>query len=85
MILFFLSYIMANNYNHTLTWSMTRITVLEYCNKKYYFNYYPYFLRSLNKEVRLTALLLKNLKSIDMRIGEKTHHLLSDYLRALKK
>ncbi len=64
---------------------MTRITVLEYCNKKYYFNYYPYFLRSLNKEVRLTALLLKNLKSIDMRIGEKTHHLLSDYLRALKK
>ncbi|MFA6256324.1 MAG: PD-(D/E)XK nuclease family protein [Candidatus Absconditabacterales bacterium] len=76
---------MANNYNHTLTWSTTRITVLEYCNKKYYFNYYPHSLRSLNEEVWLTALLLKNLKSIDMRVGEKTHHLLSDYLRALKK
>ncbi|MCX6824501.1 MAG: PD-(D/E)XK nuclease family protein [candidate division SR1 bacterium] len=76
---------MANNYNHTLTWSTTRITVLEYCNKKYYFNYYPHSLRSLNEEVWLTALLLKNLKSTDMRVGEKTHHLLSDYLRALKK
>ena len=76
---------MRNNYNHTLTWSTTRITVLEYCNKKYYFNYYPHSLRNLNEEVWLTALLLKNLKSIDMRVGEKTHHLLSDYLRALKK
>ena len=76
---------MRNNYNHTLTWSTTRITVLEYCNKKYYFNYYPHALRSLNEEVWLTALLLKNLKSTDMRVGEKTHHLLSDYLRSLKK
>lgn len=76
---------MGNTYNHTLTWSTTRITILEYCNKKYYFNYYPHALRNLNEEVRLTALLLKNLKSTDMRVGEKTHHLLSDYLRALKK
>ena len=76
---------MVNNYNHTLTWSTTRITILEYCNKKYYFNYYPHALRSLNEDVWLTALLLKNLKSTDMRVGEKTHHLLSDYLRALKK
>ena len=81
----FLSYIMGNNYNHTLTWSTTRITVLEYCNKKYYFNYYPHALRNLDKDVWLTTLLLKNLKSMDMRVGEKTHHLLSDYLRALKK
>jgi hypothetical protein len=81
----FLLYLMGNNYNHTLTWSTTRITVLEYCNKKYYFNYYPHALRNINEEVWLTALLLKNLKSMDMRVGEKTHHLLSDYLRALKK
>lgn len=80
-----LLYPMANNYNHTLTWSTTRITVLEYCNKKYYFNYYPHALRNLNEEIWLNALLLKNLKSIDMRVGEKTHHLLSDYLKALKK
>ncbi|MFA7298711.1 MAG: PD-(D/E)XK nuclease family protein [Candidatus Absconditabacterales bacterium] len=76
---------MANTYNHTLTWSTTRITVLEYCNKKYLFNYYPHSLRSLNQDVWLTTLLLKNLKSADMRVGEKTHHLLSDYLRALKR
>ena len=75
---------MANNYNHTLTWSTTRITVLEYCNKKYYFNYYPHTLRNMNEELWLTTLLLKNLKSMDMRVGEKTHHLISDYLNALK-
>ena len=76
---------MGNNYNHTLTWSTTRITVLEYCNKKYYFNYYPHSLRDINEELWLTTLLLKNLKSMDMRVGEKTHHLLSDYLNALKQ
>jgi len=38
----------------------------------------------MNEELRLTTLLLKNLKSMDMRVGEKTHHLLSDYLNALK-
>ena len=69
---------------YTLTWSNTRITLLEYCNKKYYFNYYPHALRDMNEELRLTTLLLKNLKSMDMRVGEKTHHLLSDYLNALK-
>ncbi|MEI7918894.1 MAG: hypothetical protein WCH65_01410 [bacterium] len=76
---------MRNAYTHTLTWSTTRITVLEYCNKKYYLNYYPFSLRNLNQDVWLTTLMLKNLKSIDMRVGEKTHHLLSDYLRALKQ
>lgn len=75
---------MRPNRLHTLTRSTTRITVLEYCNKKYYFNYYPHALRDLNEELRLNTLLLKNLKSMDMRVGEKTHHLLSDYLNALK-
>ena len=70
---------------NTLTWSTTRITVLEYCNKKYFFNYYPHALKDVDQKVRLDALLLKNLKSLDMRMGEKTHHLLSDYLKALKK
>ena len=72
-------------YNHTLTWSTTRITVLEYCNKKYYFNYYPHSLKPINEDLWLTTLMLKNLKSMDMWVGEKTHHLLSDYLNALKK
>jgi hypothetical protein len=39
----------------------------------------------VNEELRLNTLLLKNLKSMDMRVGEKTHHLLSDYLNALKQ
>ena len=81
----FLSYLMRLQYNHTLTWSTTRITVIEYCNKKYYFNYYPHSLRPINEDLRLNTLMLKNLKSMDMRVGEKTHHLLSDYLNALKK
>lgn len=38
----------------------------------------------MNEDLRLTTLLLKNLKSMDMRVGEKTHHLISDYLNALK-
>ena len=70
---------------NTLTWSTTRITVLEYCNKKYFFNYYPHALKELDEKIWLDALLLKNLKSIEMRMGEKTHHLLSDYLKLLKK
>lgn len=77
---------MRDTYNHSLTWSTTRITVLEYCNKKYYFNYYAHALRQgVNEELWLTTLLLKNLKSMEMRIGEKTHHLLSDYLNLLKQ
>lgn len=70
---------------NTLTWSTTRITVLEYCNKKYFFNYYPHALKELDEKIWLDTLLLKNLKSIDMRMGEKTHHLLSDYLKLLKR
>ncbi|MEI8091779.1 MAG: PD-(D/E)XK nuclease family protein [bacterium] len=70
---------------NTLTWSTTRITVLEYCNKKYFFNYYPHALKDLNEKLRLDTLLLKNLKSLEMWMGEKTHHLLSDYLKALRK
>jgi hypothetical protein len=70
--------------NYSLTWSNTRITVLEYCNKKYFFNYYPHALKDVDEELRLNTLLLKNLKSMDMWVGEKTHHLLSDYLNAVK-
>lgn len=80
----FLSYIMGYR-NYSLTWSNTRITLLEYCNKKYFFNYYPHALRDVDQELRLKTLLLKNLKSMDMRVGEKTHHLLSDYLYAFKE
>ncbi len=69
---------------NNLSWSTTRITVLEYCQKKYFFNYYTHTLRNLNEQLRLDALLLKHLKSLEMRVGEKTHWLLSDYIRKLK-
>lgn len=69
---------------NNLSWSTTRITVLEYCQKKYFFNYYTHTLRNLNEQLRLETLLLKHLKSLDMRVGEKTHRLLSDYIRKLK-
>ncbi|MDR0860061.1 MAG: hypothetical protein LBO09_03620 [Candidatus Peribacteria bacterium] len=35
--------------------------------------------------MRQEALVLKGLKSMEMRIGEKSHYLLSDYLHLLKK
>ena len=69
----------------TLARSNTRITVLEYCERKYYFNYYTFALKEPQPELRQETLVLKGLKSIEMRIGEKSHYLLSDYLHLLKK
>ncbi|MBU0626411.1 PD-(D/E)XK nuclease family protein [Patescibacteria group bacterium] len=70
---------------HTLGWSNTRITVLEYCQKKYFFNYYTHILKDIDEKMRLDGLLLKSLKSMEMWMGEKTHHILSDYLKLLQK
>lgn len=73
-------------YHQNNLWrSNTRITVLEYCQKKYYFNYYTHSLKEIDERLWLDWLMLKNLKSIEMRIWEKTHHLISDYLKLLKK
>jgi len=73
------------NRSYNLGWSNTRITVLEYCQKKYFFNYYTHTLRDIDEKLRSETMLLKNLKSLEMRMGEKTHHILSDYLRLLKQ
>jgi hypothetical protein len=59
--------------------------VLERCERKYYFNYYTFALKESRPDVWQEALVLKGLKSIEMRIGEKSHYLLSDYLHLLKK
>ena len=69
----------------TLSWSNTRITLLEYCERKYFLNYYTFALKPQNEELRSETLVLKWLKSIEMRVWEKSHFLLSDYLHALKK
>lgn len=69
----------------TLARSNTRITLLEYCERKYYFNYYTFALRDPHSELWQEALVLKGLKSIEMRVGEKSHYLLSDYLHLLKR
>lgn len=68
-----------------LSRSNTRITLLEYCEKKYYFNYYTFALKKLNPELRENAQKLKRLKSLEMWMWEKTHYLISDYLRFLQK
>lgn len=69
----------------TLSWSNTRITLLEYCERKYFLNYYTFALKQDYPDIRAETLLLKWLKSIEMWVGEKSHFLLSDYLHALKK
>ena len=69
----------------TLSRSNTRITLLEYCERKYFLNYYTFALKQDNPDIRAETLLLKWLKSIEMRVWEKSHFLLSDYLHALKR
>lgn len=69
----------------TLSWSNTRITLLEYCERKYFFNYYTFALRNNESELWSEAQVLKWLKSIEMWMWEKSHFLLSDYLHLLKK
>lgn len=64
--------------------SNTRITLLEYCEKKYFLNYYTFALKNLDQELRKTALISKKLKSLEMRMGEKTHFLISDFLQLLQ-
>jgi hydroxymethylpyrimidine pyrophosphatase-like HAD family hydrolase len=68
-----------------LAWSNTRITVLERCERKYYFNYYTFALKEPHPDLRAETVVLKGLKSLEMRIGEKSHYLLSDYLHLLKQ
>ena len=69
----------------TLSWSNTRMSTLEHCERKYYLNYYTFALKQDNPDLWLETLILKWLKNIEMRVWEKSHFLLSDYLHALKK
>ena len=69
----------------TLSRSNTRIALLEHCERKYFLNYYTFALKQDNPDLRSEALLLKWLKNIEMRVWEKSHFLLSDYLHVLKK
>ena len=66
-----------------LSWSNTRISLLEYCEKKYFFNYYTFALKKTDFDLRNEAMILKYLKSMEMWMGEKTHILLSNYLHLL--
>lgn len=66
-------------------WSTSRMTLFHHCNKKYFFQYYTNYLKDVSADIRLDTLLLKNLTSFKMRLGEKTHHLIADYLRVLYK
>lgn len=65
-------------------WSTSRMTLFHHCNKKYFFQYYTNYLKDVSADIRLDTLLLKNLTSFKMRLGEKTHHIIADYLRLLQ-
>lgn len=71
------------NFSTPFGWSTSRITLFHYCNKKYFFQYYTNYLKDISPDIRLDTLLLKNLTSFKMWLGEKTHHLIADYLRSL--
>ncbi len=75
---------MEKIYNQ-LSWSISRSTLLNYCQKKYYFSYYTNYLKEIDVPFWLECLLIKNLQSLDMRVWQKTHQLLSDYLKKLEK
>lgn len=67
--------------NYWLWRSYSRSTLMWYCQRKFFFNHYVNYLSKIDKSFRLKWLLLKNLKSLDMRVGELMHNLISDYLR----
>ncbi|NOZ44750.1 MAG: hypothetical protein GXP45_06505 [bacterium] len=65
--------------NQALSWSYSRATLLFYCQKKYFFNYYNNALKYFDRDFYQEVLLLKNLSSLNMRLGTKLHELMSDY------
>ena len=67
-----------------LSRSHTRISTLEYCEKKYFLNYYTFSLKKIDQKLRETWVINKKLKTLEMWIWEKTHYLISDYLNLLK-
>ena len=81
---------MYRNFQHRhhksnkLSRSNTRIALLEFCEKKYFLNYYTFSLKKIDQKLRETWVINKKLKTLDMRIGEKTHFLISDYLNLVK-
>lgn len=70
--------------SNKLSRSNTRITLLNYCQKKYFLNYYTFAFKRDYPALWELAVILKKLKSLEMWMGEKTHLLISDYLRLLK-
>ena len=43
----------------TLSWSNTRITLLEYCERKYFLNYYTFALKQDRPDLWAETLVLK--------------------------
>jgi hypothetical protein len=57
---------------------------LNYCEKKYFLNYYTFALKHIDQKLRETWIITKKLKTLDMWVWEKTHYLISDYLNLVK-
>lgn len=67
-----------------LSRSYSRATLLYHCAKKYYFNYYTSFLKSFDQDFYIESLILKQLSSMPMWIGQVSHGMMSDYLHLVK-
>lgn len=67
----------------SLTWSISRSTLLHHCPKKYFFQYYTDFLKHFDQTLWLDALLAKNLNALNMWFWQIAHQALSKYVTAL--
>lgn len=70
-------------YQNSFSRSISKSKIFEYCQRKYYFSYYTNGLRATSESLRLQALLLKNLKSLNMWIGSMIHELIASYLHSI--
>ena len=68
-----------------LSRSISRATLLYYCEKKYLFNYYTSALSQIDWWFYMECMTLKNLASLDMWFGTVIHGMMSDYLNLLQE
>jgi hypothetical protein len=77
------------NFSNPLTWSYSKIEVLNKCPRRYYYFYYSGYIKDVVSptqeqwDVYLRVLLFKNLKSVNMWVGTMSHTVISNSLIAI--
>jgi hypothetical protein len=66
--------------SYPLNWSTTRINTLDYCERQYYLRYYTRCIAEIDFDIYLQTLLVNNLKTIPIWIGEIVHSEISRLL-----